>query len=167
MMTPGKEKPAVVLAIDIGTSQVSAFAYDDDLLIHSGASRRVRAFTAPDGASWQSWPELHESLFDCVRAVMADAAVEVRALAMSGTASCLVTSWDDGGQRHVGEVVLWSDTRAAAEQRRTGSSRGGQLRTDPLPEPCHLLAGKITLARAPSPCPCRPAPVGRGQGPHF
>jgi gluconokinase len=117
MMATVRVKPAVVLALDIGTSQVRAFAYDDNLVIRAGSSRPVSTYTAADGASWQSWPELHSSVFGCIREVTAHASVDVKALVLSGTASCLMTSWGDGSKACVGEVVLWSDTRARAEQR--------------------------------------------------
>jgi len=41
----------------------------------------------------------------------------VAALVLSGTASCLAPSWPgDQGERRIEEVILWSDTRAWAEQ---------------------------------------------------
>ena len=117
MTESARVKPAVVLALDIGTSQVRAFAYDDDLVIRAGSSRPVSTYTASDGASWQSWPELHASVFDCIREITAEATVDVKALVLSGTASCFLTSWGDGSEAGVGEIVLWSDTRASTEQR--------------------------------------------------
>ena len=36
MTASTRVKPAAVLALDIGTSQVHAFAYDDDLVIRAG-----------------------------------------------------------------------------------------------------------------------------------
>ena len=110
MTESARVKPAVVLALDIGTSQVRAFAYDDDLVIRAGSSRPVSTYTASDGASWQSWPELHASVFDCISEITAEATVDVKALVLSGTASCFLTSWGDGSEAGVGEVVLWSDT---------------------------------------------------------
>ena len=46
MTASARVKPAVVLALDIGTSQVRAFAYDDDLVIRAGSSRPVSTYTA-------------------------------------------------------------------------------------------------------------------------
>ena len=110
-------KPEVVLALDIGTSGARASAYDESYTIQASASRLVRTHTAPDGASWQDWPELRSSALDCVRQVTGSGGLEVAALVLSGTASCLVTSWSEGGEVRAGDVVLWSDTRAVVEQR--------------------------------------------------
>ena len=112
--------PAVVLALDIGTSGVRAFAYDDDYVIRAGASRPVRTHTAPDGASWQEWPELRSSVLQCARHITGEGGVKVEALVLSGTASCLVASWRGDGEPRAGEVILWSDTRAVKEQRELG-----------------------------------------------
>lgn len=103
--------------MDIGTSGARAFAYDDDYTIRAHSSRPVRTVAGSDGASWQSWPELRSSAIDCIRQVTKDGNVRVRALVLSGTASCLVPTWPDGVEVRTGEVLLWSDTRAAAEQR--------------------------------------------------
>ncbi len=109
--------PVVVLALDIGTSGARAFAYDEDYTVRASASRLVRTHTGPDGASWQDWPELALSALDCVRDVAGGGAVEVAAVVLSGTASCLVASEAEGNELGAGEVVLWSDTRAVLEQR--------------------------------------------------
>jgi gluconokinase len=122
MMASARVKPVVVLALDIGTSQVRAFAYDDDLVVRAGSSRPVSTYTSADGASWQSWPELHASVFDCISEITAAATVDVKALVLSGTASCFLPSWGDGSEAGAGEVVLWSDTRASAEQREIASA---------------------------------------------
>jgi gluconokinase len=111
----------VVLALDIGTSGARAFAYDEDFVVRAGASRMVRTYSGPDGASWQSWPDLSTGALDCVREVAGDGGLRVAAVVLSGTASCLVTSWREAGGLCAGEVVLWSDTRAVAEQRELGA----------------------------------------------
>ncbi len=107
----------VVLALDIGTSGVRAFAYDEEFVVRASASRPVRTHAASDGASWQSWPDLYSSALDCARQVAGDSGVKVLALVLSGTASCLVTSWTEGTEVRTSDVVLWSDTRAVVEQR--------------------------------------------------
>lgn len=107
----------VVLALDIGTSGARAFTYDEDFVVRSGASRLVRTYTTSDGASWQSWPDLALSALDCVRQVIGESGARVAALVLSGTASCLVSSWTEAGELRTGDVILWSDRRAVVEQR--------------------------------------------------
>jgi len=80
----------VVLALDIGTSGARA---------------------------WQSWPDLALSALDCVRQVIGESGARVAALVLSGTASCLVSSWTEAGELRTGDVILWSDRRAVVEQR--------------------------------------------------
>ena len=69
----------------------------------------MSTYTAADGASWQSWPELLPR-FRLHDEITAEATVDVQALVLSGTASCFLTYWGDGSEAGVGEVVLWSDT---------------------------------------------------------
>ena len=130
MTGAGRAAPEVVLALDIGTSGARAFAYDRAYTIRASASRLVRTRTAPDGASWQDWAELASSALDCVRQVTGDGGVEVAALVLSGTASCLVASWRQDDELRAGEVVLWSDRRAVLEQRELADlSQAGYPRT--------------------------------------
>lgn len=116
-MTAARLGLEVVLALDIGTSGPRAFAYDEDYIIRATASRLVHTHTTSDGASWQSWPELCSAALDCAREVAGGAGLKVASLVLSGTASCLVASWEEAGELRAGEVILWSDRRAVVEQR--------------------------------------------------
>ena len=103
----------VVLAVDIGTSGARAFSYDERYAIQATAAAPIATTSGAGGFSTQAWPEVRAAVAASIRAVAERSAAPVAALVLSGTASCLAPTWD--GQ-HIDEVILWSDSRAAAEQ---------------------------------------------------
>jgi gluconokinase len=115
----------VVLAVDIGTSGARAFSYDESYAIQDSAGAPIATTAGPGGSSAQAWPELRAAVTASIRAVAGRSAAPVAALVLSGTASCLAPSWPrdehrgqgaDQDGRRIDEVILWSDTRASAEQ---------------------------------------------------
>ncbi|HXR44441.1 MAG TPA: FGGY-family carbohydrate kinase [Pseudolysinimonas sp.] len=105
----------VVLAVDIGSSGVRCLGYRDDYRVVAVSERPLRTTDAADGRSTHDWREVEEATI----AAIADLAArfgDVRAVAMSGTASSLARSrrMPDGRPGEIGDVLLWSDTRAAA-----------------------------------------------------
>jgi gluconokinase len=107
----------VILAVDIGTSGARAFSYDEQYAIQDTAVAPITTISGPGGSSAQSWPVVRSAVAASIRAVAGRSDVPVAALVLSGTASCLAPSWPgDQGERRIDEVILWSDTRASAEQ---------------------------------------------------
>ena len=118
-MDPARSaRPApVVIAVDIGTSGARAFSYDEGYAIADSAGVPITTSAGPGGSSTQAWPEGRSAVAASIRAVAERADAPVAALVLSGTASCLAPSWPgDQGERRIEEVILWSDTRAWAEQ---------------------------------------------------
>lgn len=128
---------AVVVAVDIGTSGARAFSYDERYTIRDSAGAPITTTSGPGGSSTQAWPEVRAAVEASIRAVAGRSDVPVAALVLSGTASCLAPSWPsdqhgDQGERRIDEVILWSDTRAWAEQAEVEPalrSRGNYQRT--------------------------------------
>jgi gluconokinase len=119
--------PEVVLAVDIGTSGARAFTYDEHYAIQAAAGVAVETFSGPGGSSTQAWDQVRSAVTACIREVAGCSAAPVAALVLSGTASCLAPVWPGRagpgragpgrpGEGRIDEVILWSDTRASAEQ---------------------------------------------------
>ncbi len=109
--------PEVVLAVDIGTSGARAFTYDERYAIQASAGAAIETISGPGGSSTQAWDQVRSAASACIREVAGRSAAPVAALVLSGTASCLAPAWlDHQGQGRIDEVILWSDTRASAEQ---------------------------------------------------
>ncbi len=106
---------SVVLAVDIGSSGVRCLAYRDDYQVVAVAERPLRTTDSADGRSTHDWREVEEATIAAV-AELAAGIGDVRAVAMSGTASSMARArrMPDGRPGGVGDVLLWSDTRAAA-----------------------------------------------------
>lgn len=128
--------PGVVLAVDVGTSGARAFSYDERYVIQATAGAPITTISGADGSSTQSWEQVRPAIAGSIREVAARSLAPVAALVLSGTASCLVPSWPGPGGEHsasecrAGEVILWSDTRASAEQAEVdGLMRGSYQRT--------------------------------------
>jgi gluconokinase len=114
--------PEVVLAVDIGTSGARAFSYDERYAIQASAGVAIATISGPGGSSTQAWDQVRSAVSACIREVAGRSVAPVAALVLSGTASCLAPAWPAPagpgrqGERRIDEVILWSDTRAAAEQ---------------------------------------------------
>jgi gluconokinase len=125
--------PGLVLAVDVGTSGARAFSYDEQYAIGATAGAPVTTVSGADGSSTQAWEQVRAAIAGSIAEVAARSPAPVAALVLSGTASCLVPCWPGPGGEHgyrAGEVILWSDTRAAAEQAEVdGLMRGSYQRT--------------------------------------
>jgi gluconokinase len=107
----------VVLAVDIGTSGARAFMYDAGYAVRAVAATPIATTSGAGGTSTQTWAELRSAVTASILDVAGRSPAQIAALVISGTASCLAASWaGDGGARCIDEVILWSDSRAAAEQ---------------------------------------------------
>jgi len=107
----------VVLAVDIGTSGARAFIYDAGYAVRAVAATPIATTFGAGGTSTQTWAEVRSAVTASILDVAGRSPARIAALVMSGTASCLAASWPgDGGGRRIDEVILWSDSRAAAEQ---------------------------------------------------
>jgi gluconokinase len=118
-MNPARSAPPpeVVLAVDIGTSGARAFTYDERYAIQASAGAAIETISGPGGSSTQAWDQVRSAVSACIREVAGRSAAPVVALVLSGTASCLAPAWlDHRGKGRIDEVILWSDTRASAEQ---------------------------------------------------
>jgi gluconokinase len=114
-------RDSVVIAVDIGTSGARAFAYDADYAVRAEAATPIATTSGAGGASTQTWTELRSAVTASILDVAGRSPAPIAALVLSGTASCLAASWpSDGGERRIDEVILWSDTRASAEQVEVG-----------------------------------------------
>lgn len=118
MTSAGSAPPReVVLAVDIGTSGARAFTYDERYTIQAAAGAPITTSSGAGGFSTQAWAEVRSAVAASIREVAGRSAAPVAALVLSGTASCLAPAWPEAGDGHrVDEVILWSDSRAAAEQ---------------------------------------------------
>jgi gluconokinase len=113
LVRPGE----LVLAVDIGTSGARTFAFDAGYAVHAAAGRPIVTTHSAGGSSVQAWADVRTAVAGSIVDVAGRLTAPVAALVLSGTASCLAASWPgDGGERRIGEVILWSDTRASAEQ---------------------------------------------------
>ena len=83
MTASTRVKPAVVLALDIGTSQVRAFAYNDDLDIRAGSSRPVSTYAAAEVHPGSVAPA-DASVFDCISEITAESRSMCRPLSCRG-----------------------------------------------------------------------------------
>jgi gluconokinase len=118
-MEPAGSSPRdeVVLAVDIGTSGARAFLYDAGYAVHGTAATPIATTSGAGGTSTQAWAEVRSAVTASIREVARRSAAPVAALVLSGTASCLAASWPSGrDERRIDEVILWSDSRASAEQ---------------------------------------------------
>ena len=118
-MEPAVPDPhdSVVIAVNIGSSGARAFAYDAGYRVRAAAATPIATTSGAGGISAQSWAEVRSAVTASIRDVAERLAGPAAALVLSGTASCLAASWPGGGGAwRVGEVILWSDTRASAEQ---------------------------------------------------
>lgn len=118
-MNPARSAPPpeVVLAVDIGTSGARAFTYDERYAIQASAGAGIETISGPGGSSTQAWDQVRSAVSACIREVAGRSAAPVAALVLSGTASCLAPAWlGHQGEGRIDEVILWSDTRASAEQ---------------------------------------------------
>jgi gluconokinase len=107
----------VVLAVDIGTSGARAVTYDADYTVRTAAATPIATAVSQGGASTQSWAEVRSAVTASILDVAGRSAAPIAALVLSGTASCLAPAWPGSrGERRIDEVILWADTRAAAEQ---------------------------------------------------
>jgi gluconokinase len=103
--------------VDIGTSGARAFTYDERYAIQASAGAAITTISGPGGSSTQAWDQVRSAVSACIREVAGRSAAPVAALVLSGTASCLAPAWPAGpGEDRIDEVILWSDTRASAEQ---------------------------------------------------
>jgi gluconokinase len=127
--------PEAVLAVDIGTSGARAFLYDERYAIQAAAGAAIATISGPGGSSTQAWAQVRSAVSACIREVAGRSAAPVAALVLSGTASCLAPAWPrpgHPGEYRTDEVILWSDSRAAAEQAEIGAivaSPGSYRRT--------------------------------------
>jgi gluconokinase len=110
-------RDSVVIAVDIGTSGARAFLYDAEYVVHATAATPIPTTSGAGGTSTQTWAEVRSAVTASILDVAGRSAAPVAALVLSGTASCLAASWPGGrGERRMDEVMLWSDSRASAEQ---------------------------------------------------
>jgi gluconokinase len=110
-------RDSVVIAVDIGTSGARAFLYDAEYAVHAAAATPIPTTSGAGGTSTQTWPEVRSAVTASILDVAGRSAAPIAALVLSGTASCLAASWPGGGgERRIDEVMLWSDSRASAEQ---------------------------------------------------
>jgi len=115
MRQPVQAEP-VVVSVDIGTSGARAAAFDGSYQVRAGSTRRLTTSVGSGGQSAQSWREIADATISAVREVAKSGPLDVRAISLSGTASNLAVSGSAGGagrSRDLGEVILWSDRRAA------------------------------------------------------
>ena len=104
-----------VLAIDISSSGVRARAHGRDMRVHAEQSVDLDTRVTADGESTHDLMAVFEAVRRVVRSIVEDTELRVLALSASGTASSLaVAQLQDGVAQGVGEVLLWSDTRAAS-----------------------------------------------------
>jgi len=118
-MDPGgpSNRDEVVLAVDIGTSGARALTYDAAYRVQTAVATPIATTSSPGGACTQTWAKLRSAVTASILDAAGRSAAPIAALVLSGTASCLVPSWPvDRGERRIDEVILWADTRAAAEQ---------------------------------------------------
>lgn len=106
----------VVVSVDIGTSGVRCLAYTDDFRVVATTERDLETRVGADGRSTHSWDDVRDATLSAIQEIVRLPALEVAALSLSGTASCLAISVAPGATtgRDIREVMLWSDTRAAA-----------------------------------------------------
>ncbi|MCU1509404.1 MAG: hypothetical protein JWQ12_1669 [Glaciihabitans sp.] len=143
---------AVVVAVDIGSSGVRAFAFAADLTVAATAERAFVTLVDDSGRSAHDWDEVLANTIACIADVAASSFVA--AIVLSGTASCVAASVGSGATRQiVGDVLLWSDARSAAHAAQTR-----QAQVDGYPRtlcPAHLSywPAKLLWLRATSSTP--------------
>jgi gluconokinase len=169
----------VVLAVDVGTSGARAFSYDERYVIQATAGAPITTISGADGSSAQAWEQVRSAIAGSIREVAARSAAPVAALVLSGTASCLVPCWPGPGDEHrageyragehragehrageyrAGEVILWSDTRASAEQAEVDAMMRGSYQRTVCPAHVSYWPAKLRwLARH------QPAPMASGR----
>ncbi len=114
-MSETAEGAPAVVAVDIASSGVRALAFDERYRVLAQAARAVSTSVDASGRSAQAWEEVISAVLSVVAEVVAGRARSIEAVVLSGTASSLALSRPGAhGEVEVGEVVLWSDTRAAA-----------------------------------------------------
>ena len=114
---PGRTAPEpVVLAVDIGSSGVRCLAHTEDHRVLAVSARDLATTSRPDGQSTHSWAAVLDATTECLRELAVLASIEVAAISLSGTASSLAVARASpgGGSQDVGDVLLWSDSRASA-----------------------------------------------------
>lgn len=109
MATAGE--PAVI-AVDVGSSGVRAIAFASDLSTVASAERPLETLIDDSGRSAQDWPEMLASTIGCLADVVTQLS-HIRAIVLSGTASCIAAT--SGDRMVMSDVMLWSDTRPAAQ----------------------------------------------------
>jgi gluconokinase len=108
-MSAQKSSESVVVAVDIGSSGVRCLVYTPDYRVIASSSRELETTVDATGRSTHELRQIVEAVRDGLREL---AGRPIVAVSLSGTASSLAVPDGNGGDR--GEVLLWSDTRAAA-----------------------------------------------------
>jgi gluconokinase len=112
-------RDGVVIAVDIGTSGARAFAYDVDYVVRAAAATPIATASGAGGTSTQTWADVRSAVTASILDAAGRSPAPIAALVLSGTASCLAASWpssSSSSERRIDEVLLWSDSRASAEQ---------------------------------------------------
>lgn len=105
----------VVLAIDISSSGVRARAHARDMRVLAERAVDLTTRVAPDGSSAHNLPEILTALRAVIRPLAGESSLLIRAIGLSGTASSLALSdLKNLLSDSTSEIMLWSDTRAAA-----------------------------------------------------
>lgn len=155
---------SAVVAVDIGTSGVRSLAFGSGYRLLASAARPLTVEVDATGRAAQSWPELRAAVFEAIAEVAGAPGVKVDAIVASGTASGLAVV-DGGGVAHsiddsaagypgVRELVLWSDTRARAEQPQLAAVAGAAFDRTLCPAHASYWPAKLRLF-------ARTAPPGR------
>lgn len=100
---------ASVVAVDIGSSAVRAISFTADLTVLYSAERPLETLTDDSGRSAHSWEQVLTSAVAAIAETVSQAS-SVRALVLSGTASCVAAASPD--RTAVSDVLLWSDSRS-------------------------------------------------------
>jgi glycerol kinase len=102
---------SAVLAIDQGTSSTKALVVDGDQVL---AEREAPVHPAPvaDGGVEQDPEELWQSVVDAGIAALADAGVDIDAVALANQGET-VLAWDEATAAPLAPALVWQDRRAA------------------------------------------------------
>src|SRR5690242_20223455 len=109
--TDGEQLMQHFLAIDQGTSGTKAIVVDAAGRVVSIAEVAVRPEYLPGGGVEQDPEALFDSVVSAGRQALADAAVDVSAVALANQGET-VLAWDRGTGRPLTPAIVWQDRRA-------------------------------------------------------
>jgi xylulokinase len=109
-------KPDAYLGIDIGGSGAKAAVFDGAGQLLGFAQNTRVPVTTPEGFTEIPMEEIYAAAREAARTAITESGVRIRALSVASQGQAFVTL--DANDRHLHNMILWYDSRAAAQAER-------------------------------------------------